>query len=457
MIHTTFGNSLSSTLANRAKQNQGPSFAGKKSNMAVATLAALAAVANGAPIQKGDSLSLRGHDTASANTNMPLVPAISVGNFQADSFQFSPSYTNEAVTVVEPKHVLQKREASGEGKTPLCPPKGLSDRQAQTILKNLPFTPSDINLFRSQTFPGAAVYQPAAAPAKALTPDQWKGIIKDQMAQVYLAMNPKMKISAAKKQAEDAANLIDDAKIQKHVPDLRMRAAVAMLKGTAADGAIKAIQNGTFSTIDFGTDNIMTSNSSTAAIADSTAMTDGSQRILVNSRYQHEDPRAIASALSHEVSHQDGENSQAEEQTNYAVESLTYGQYVLADANLPLQKTELTQRRNLELLARMNDRDPNTGNLRLLSAHGSNLYPGGDFTLDTFADAVKVEDPSVVQSTSPGNEYIRGAVKQITGVDLGNKFNYNQTLAALDQKQNLFSLPQLVQINKNLKLNVPNA
>jgi hypothetical protein len=159
--------------------------------------------------------------------------------------------------------------------------------------------------------------------------------------------------------------------------------------------------------------------------------------------------------LAHEVSHQDDANSQQEETLNYALESMVYGQHVLADSTLPLQKTELTQRENLELMARMNDRDATTGNLRILSANGTNLYPNGNFTLAKFADAVKVEDPSQVQATSPGNAYLRSFIQSLTGKDLGASVKYDNTaLNTVDASQTLFSLQQLLQIDKNLKLQV---
>lgn len=336
------------------------------------------------------------------------------------------------------------------------PASQLTNSQAQTILKNKPFTPTDINLFRSQTYTGAAVYQPAAAPRTPETTAQLKSFVGSKMAQVYMAMNPKLSKSAANTQAESAASLIDNAQLKKYVPDPRLRAAVAMLKGTAADGAIQAIENGAFKNIVFASDSIDANNGTNSAMAYSQTQPDGSQVIKVNSRYANEDPRELASLLAHEVSHQDGVNSVPEEQTAYSLESMVYGQYVLADPSLPLQKTELTQRRNMELLARMNDRDANTGNLRILSANGSTLYPGGKVTLPNFASAVTATDPGTAEATTPGNAYLRSVVKNLTGKDLGPNIGYNSTtLKAIDSSQTLFTLQQLIQIDRNLKLNVP--
>jgi len=326
----------------------------------------------------------------------------------------------------------------------------LTNSQAQSILKQAPFAPTDINLFRQGTYPNAVAYQPAAAPAKPLTTTQLKDFAGTKMYQLYKAMNPSISSATAALQAQSAANLISDPKLTKAIPDARLRTAAAMLKGTAANGAIAALQSGHFK-VQFGA-------LDPATMAQSQPMSDGTQSITVNSRYQNEDPRELASLLAHETSHQDGTNSLPEEQAAYSLESMVYGQYVLADSSLPLQQTELTQRRNQLLMARMNDRDATTGNLRILTANGTNLYPNGATTLPNFASAVTVENPAGVQATSAGNAYLRSYVKNLTGKDLGASVNYDSnTLNAIDSSQTLFSLQQLIQIDKNLKLNVPTS
>ena len=276
-------------------------------------------------------------------------------------------------------------------------PLALSDFQAHAILQSLPFAPNDVHLYRTGAYSTSTDYQPAAAPGTALTTSQLKSFVSTKMAQVYTAMNPTISQSTATSQAQAAANVINDPTLQQYVPDVRLRAAIAMLKGTAADGAIDVIKSGAFKEVYF-----VDLDPGILGLT-GTRISDGVPVMQINSRYQNEDPRELASIISHEASHMDRIDSLPEEVINNSLESMVYGQFVLADATLPLQQTELTQRRNGLLMLRMNDRDANTGNLHLLSANGNTILPNASFTLATFASEFVVYDPSRLDPTTPGN------------------------------------------------------
>lgn len=325
----------------------------------------------------------------------------------------------------------------------------LTNAQAQNILKKAPYTPTDVNLFRTQTYSNAVAYMPAAAPTSPVTATQLKSFVGTKMSQLYKTMNPALSSATASSQGQAAANLIDNESLKKYVPDVRLRAAVASLKGTAADGAVGVYQSGAFKSVTFA-------NMDPGIIASSQKEADGTQTIKFNSRYQNEDPRLLATTLAHEALHTDGVLSLAEEKTAYELDAMVSGQFALADSTLPSQKTELTQRVNMKLMARMNDRDPNTGNLRTLIASGPNIFPGGT-PAKNFDSIITANDPNnTLKSTTPGSAYLRSFLKNVTGKDLGTGVGFNDiTLKTIDTSQSLFTLQQLIQINKNLKLNVP--
>jgi hypothetical protein len=370
---------------------------------------------------------------------------------QAPQNAHQPKSAPNGGVIIQGQSVSPTTTSTSTSTTTALTPSALTNTQAQNILKKPPFTASDVSLFLPQVYSGAPKYLPAAAPTTPKTTTQWKSFVTDKMYQVYQKMSPNQSSSTNYSAAQSAASLLDDAKLKTVIPDVRLRTAAAMLKGTAADGAVNVLKSGTFSKVKFV-------NLDPGINAQSVKNSSGQNEIWVNSRYQNEDPRTLAALLAHEASHSDSTNSLAEEQINYAMDAMVYGQYVLADANLPLQKTEQVQRRNTELMGRMNDRDATTGNLRILTANGSNLYPNSNVSLPNFVSNIKPESSGSVATSSPGNAYLRNFVQKLTGKDLGSTIGYNSTtLKTIDASQTLFTLQQLIQIDKNLKLNVPSS
>jgi hypothetical protein len=318
----------------------------------------------------------------------------------------------------------------------------------QELLQKPPYTPKNVDLLRFPAYPAAIVRPPATALASAWQGSNLKPSITNTMAKLYQAMDPSLDLATATRRGEEAASVIDDPTIIQYIPDARLRTALAMLKGTAADNAIDVVKSGTFDNVSFvdldpGTKGM------------SVTLSDGTIAAWINSRYKHEDPRLIAPILSHELLHQEINNSLPEETIAASSDTMIYAQHVLADATLPLQKTELTQRQNMKLMARTNCRDALTGNLRITSCNGDNLYPNSNSTLKTFADGLEVADPSRVSPTSPGNNYLRTIVQKLTGQDLGPDIDFsNTTLAHMDENQKLFNYKQLVKIARNLELDV---
>src|SRR5262249_48360652 len=153
-------------------------------------------------------------------------------------------------------------------------------------------------------------YNPAAAPASPETETQLKSFVTTKMTQLYTAMNPSLSQATATTQAQAAANLLDDPTLMKQVSDVRLRAAVAMLKGTVADGAIDWLKSGAF-------DRIVFTNLDPSYKGLSVQYSDGTKEIQINSRYANEDPRELASIISHELMHQDLVDSVPEEAIAY--------------------------------------------------------------------------------------------------------------------------------------------
>ncbi len=181
------------------------------------------------------------------------------------------------------------------------------------------------------------------------------------------------------------------------IPDPHIRAGLAVLVGTLAEGAIATIRSkNPFESVQFA--KLPNGVESESVPGD----TPGLRSILISEKHRHEDPRLFAALLAHETLHQDGFDSDTEEAVNDYMLSIVYGQKSLEDPSLPRTFTELTQRLNIFLLALINDRDA-LGNLRVEICNCTNIFPGSrPPTPPTFAalDDAQPYDWAMLSSTA---------------------------------------------------------
>ncbi|MEU6092775.1 hypothetical protein ABZ865_39670 [Streptomyces sp. NPDC047085] len=113
---------------------------------------------------------------------------------------------------------------------------------------------------------------------------------------------------------EEGLAVFNSPQIATVVPDLNLRAALASLAGSPAQGSIQAIRDGVFHRVHF----VTPPNPNTIA---QVVPTPNGPEIVVNPRYQYEDFRLLGTVLSHETLHQDPQVNASEELINSALQN----------------------------------------------------------------------------------------------------------------------------------------
>jgi hypothetical protein len=304
-------------------------------------------------------------------------------------------------------------------------------------LKGPAFAPTDFNLFTPQTYSTASEMVPAAAPSTPVTEQQ----LKKQVSNVS---------------GNAGVKVLSDSTLKAKISDPRLLAALATLSGTPLSGAIDAIKSDAFSSVEFGQPP-----AGDGAIAQSVddGTGTGHRKIIINSKYQHEDIRLFGTSIGHESLHQDDSNTNKEELIITGLDALTYAHFVKKDPSLASKGTELTRRYNTKLMALVNSRDEN-GKLHLLSARELDengnpytVYPG-----TTSSDPLKYFGQRFVDaglgSDTTGNSALKRAIEAVTNKELSNAAFDDATLNTLDQKIKLFSDSDWLEIAEALKLDV---
>lgn len=297
---------------------------------------------------------------------------------------------------------------------------------AQDILKKAPFAPSDVNMFTPQVYSSAPALVPASKPK---TLAELKSMICSIASKRFKGNTTLIKQALA---------VIDDPKLKAVVPDFRLRASLAMLKGTPGESAIDAIKNGNFKGVEFGP----VLNDGTGFVVIKPGDTKGT--IVINPRLQYEDPRTLGTLLAHESLHSDDPSSQKEELVAHSIESIIWGQMIKEDPALARSGTEMVRRENTKLMALLNSRDTN-GNIRLTTSQG-NVYPGGT-ELANFATAF-----GPLGADTPGNATMQAMLKRITNLPMTGANFSDATVSTLDQNIKYFSATDWVTIARSLKL-----
>lgn len=310
---------------------------------------------------------------------------------------------------------------------------------AVNALKKPPFAPNDVNLFTPQVYSDATALQPAAP--KTITETQIKG----QLTKTF-----NTRFNGNPQQISAGMAVYNDPTTKQIVPDMRLRASLAALKGTPGESAINAIKSGAYSNVAFKD---LPAGVIAATQNDPTGNT--KPQIFFNNRYQYEDFRQLSPAMAHETLHQDATDSAREERINASMDTMVYGKMMLEDPKLANEGTELARRQNTKFMARLNSRDTN-GNLRLFTSQG-NVYPGGTALANfgaAFSSVGGDTSGGTLSDSSPGNAALRQMLKGVTGVNVNNPNFDSSTEGILDNSQIVFTPTQLVQLAKILKLKV---
>lgn len=291
---------------------------------------------------------------------------------------------------------------------------------AKDILKLPPFKPTDKTLFTQAVY-GA----PAAAPAASRSQAD----------------------SALAKRIWEQTN---DSKLKATVQDPWLFAALQNLKDTPGEDSIDAYRNvfgaARFAPLEPG------------IIARVVKSSDKKPEVEVNERYKNENFRLLSSTLDHEAKHQDLSISVAEERLAHAMDALGHGKMLAEKPSLLTPNTELSQRLNTKLLARLNSRDEK-GNLRLFApVQGGTVYPGGNLALANFGAAFSSTGATIpgvtIGPSSPGNAALRAELRKTTGKNKPNADFDADTEALVDKNQIALSPDELVKLAKLMKLDI---
>lgn len=297
---------------------------------------------------------------------------------------------------------------------------------AEDLPKDEPFVPQNVSLFSHEVYRDS----PSYAPAEGKCPGE--AVLKGQIAAILRKRGgPTAEV--------EAVALFDNPVIDKAVPNCNMRAALLFLLRTPGEGAVRAVQAGTYGYVDYKDDlgrEVFAKVIFAAPLA--------KPSIYINMRYKQENYRFLSVILANQTLHQDGADSSAENLAADALDTLLYGWLLLEEPKLAHLKTELAQRLNTKLLARINSRDTG-GNLRLFTARG-NVFPGGVKDVANFGAYTGQK----VAGDTPGNAALTALLKAAAGT--GSAHFNAKSIALLDEHQGLLSAEDLIAIAHALDL-----
>jgi hypothetical protein len=166
-----------------------------------------------------------------------------------------------------------------------------------------------------------------------------------------------------------------DARLAAIAPEAAVRATLALLAGTIADGVLSALVEGeTISLVGVGTPV-------------------GSGRIVghgqdlaarfVSSRYQFEHPALLVGPLAHELLCSPTPRCDAEEKLTHGILAMIHMQLIARNPQLARMGTELSRRVNSIALSLYNSRSPGDPTFRFIAPNGPGTIPGGKASMQS--------------------------------------------------------------------------
>jgi hypothetical protein len=311
-----------------------------------------------------------------------------------------------------------------------APPAETAAAAPALSLESGPFEPARPELFGPPYYPQARRLPPAAGS----DPQPERAVLLRRAEALVGARDPD--------RTARVRELFDDPRAKAVVPDPALRAGLVSLLGTVAEPAVEwLLAGGRFALVEFG-------ELDGPEIAKSVTAPDGRQRVVVASRFAHEEPGLLSVVLAHEALHSEGEAGDLEELVATAVQALVHMQQLLADPTLAEEETELAQSTNAWVLIRLNTRAEGSSTLRLvLPDGGPSVLPGG-LERPYFAAFF---DPAA--PPTPGNPYLEALVRAVAVAEPPQQIGFDiATVELLDAGQAVLDDDELLEVAGLLEL-----
>ncbi len=331
------------------------------------------------------------------------------------------------------------RKLLQETALPPLPAETPEDQAAREILQQPPFAPTDVNLFNPSSYPEASPTEPA--PLVPQTDENFKVAIEEVLNKRFQGDTQKV---------QEGLALFDDPILKAKISPSRLRAAVAIMKGTACESAIDYFKSDAFGGMKFKVHGDPETNIASMVLPED----QNKLELWVNPRYIGEDFRLLPFFLAFEATNQDLDNLDkvnAEPLIAFAAASLEYLKLLTLYPELAQSNTELTRMANTMALNRYNTRDEQ-GNLRLFT-YTDNTKPGSvEPYRHNVGELFEINDPNEAYPT-PGNDYLKSLLKNIAGKEVENPDFSTETLKLIDDQVYL-SPTELIKAGQALKLNM---
>ncbi|WP_373531433.1 hypothetical protein [Vampirovibrio sp.] len=425
---------------------QQPQFAGKKNLKQAGFIALMLGSAGGAAALQNNSHGLGLNNPAHSKNltdafhynplNKPLSP-------QKLAQMEALIHGNEDMALTEGKpsrKLLQTTTNPLDEFPPLYLQDDAEDVKAREFLKKPPFVPKNIDLLGHFSYPESRPYY--SAPVKAMSEAELKAGLEKSLTQRFDG-------NASK--AKKAAQLFDDPILKAKVPNPQLRAAIVNLVKTAGKGAIDVYKGDVFEGVkhdDFSGKPYENGDGVSILLPGNTK-----RSILIDQKYQYEDFRVLSALMVHEAVHQDNISTDTEELIADTIQNLVYGQQLAEDPSLAKVGTQMARSNNGKLISYINSRD-SQGTMRIFSDQGKIVMPKSTDRPQTSFSAFRGIDSLEDAEFTPGDDYIKSALKAITGKDVPNPNIDGETLDLLDKNQHSLKPATILKIAKALDLDV---
>jgi hypothetical protein len=323
-------------------------------------------------------------------------------------------------------------------------------------LANRPFKPEKINLFLNLAFFDASAnfdnHSPALTEEEAI-------MALEKFLDARIAVG---QLDESMKAA--AVALFNSDNVKNIIPNPSLRAALALLKGSVAEGAINAILIGNnqsgkpYSEVIF--DQQVTSGNAKISIA-----SDGEIAIRINEILQNEPLPALSALLAELTLYQDSSFGQQEDIIAMAIRTFVWSQYLLALPQIANRNSLLVRILNTDLLAMLNSGHyafPAIGLMdaprpvKGIVAPSSQVFVGGSPGITSFEDYQRKYAQFLFYPDidSPGNPYLDSALSAIARKKMENSGFNRATIRLLDEKQKVIENNQTILLAHAINLSL---
>jgi len=234
----------------------------------------------------------------------------------------------------------------------------LSDAELEVVLARPPRPPLDPGRFSSNELAGQPGIYPDGPPMEpAPGPPPTDDEVGRELARI----------------APDALDLLADRVLSERVPDVAIRAALAVLRGTAGETALDAFHRGQLpvESLRYG----RTTAAGRVVGIPYQAITAGER--CVSTRYRSEHFALVAPSLVHDLLWSGPGAGHAEETTLHALLALVHVQLLARHPELGEQRTELARRQHSLALTFLSSRHPGDARVTVVARDGPGTIPGG--------------------------------------------------------------------------------